>query len=158
MALRHFIRVSDKIILKKISENWINFFHKAKITNNDFIEVMEEYKENENAFLYLDPPYMDSFNSQYNYYHTKNYNNDLTIKDNTYMYIYLLEFLKVCKCKILFSINNNSLTKYLYKDYIKETYKHVYQSSHINIEGLSLDEKGNKIRKKNTNVLIISNF
>ena len=134
------------------------FFYKAKITNNDFIEVMEEYKENENAFLYLDPTYMDSFNGGYNCYHTKNYNNDLTIKDNTYMYIYLLEFLKVCKCKILFSINSNSLTRYLYKDYIKENYKHVYQSSHINIEGLSLDEKGNKIRKKNTNVLIISNF
>jgi hypothetical protein len=90
--------------------------------------------------------------------YTKNYNNGLSIKDNTYMYIYLLEFLKVCKCKILFSINSNSLTRYLYKDYIKENYKHVYQSSHINIEGLSLDEKGNKIRKKNTNVLIISNF
>jgi site-specific DNA-adenine methylase len=149
---------TKKIILKQISENWINFFHKAKITNNDFIEVMEEYKENENAFLYIDPPYMDSFNGGYNCYHTKNYNNDLTIKDNTYMYIYLLEFLKVCKCKILFSINSNSLTRYLYKDYIKENYKHVYQSSHINIEGLSLDEKGNKIRKKNTNVLIISNF
>ena len=119
---------------------------------------MNEYKENEDAFLYLDPPYMDSFNGGYTYFHTTNYNEDFSVKDNTEMYIYLLEFLKVCKCKILFSINNNSLTRYLYKDYIKETYKHTYQSSHINIEDLSLDEKGNKIRKKNTNVLIISNF
>jgi site-specific DNA-adenine methylase len=149
---------TKKIILKEISENWINFFNKAKITNNDFKEVMNEYKENEDAFLYLDPPYMDSFNGGYAAYHTTNYNEDFSVKDNTYMYIFLLEFLKNCKCKVLFSINDNSLTNYLYKDYIKETYNHKYQHTHLNIEGLKIDDKGKIKNKKNTNVLIISNF
>jgi len=147
-----------KIILKEISENWINFFNVAKITNNDFREVMNEYKENEDAFLYLDPPYMDSYNGGYSSHQTKNYNSDLTVKDNTEMYIFLLEFLKVCKCKILLSINNNSLTRYLYKDYIKDNYKHIYQTTHFNIKDLELNENGKTPTKKNTNVLIISNF
>ena len=56
------------------------------------------------------------------------------------------------------SINNNSLTRYLYKDYIKDNYKHIYQTSHLNIAGLTLDENGKTPVKKNTNVLIISNF
>ena len=69
------------------------------------------------------------------------------------MYIYLLEFLKDCKCKTLFSINDCALTKYLYKDYIKETYNHKYSLSHTNIKNLN-----SKKNRKNTNVLIISNF
>ena len=59
---------------------------------------MNEYKDNKDAFLYLDPPYMDSYNGGYSSFQSKTYNDDLTIKDNTEMYIYLLEFLKDCKC------------------------------------------------------------
>ena len=97
--------------------------------------------------FYMDPPYMDSFNGGYTSYHTTNYNEDLSVKDNTKMYIFLLEYLKNCKCKVLFSINDNSLTNYLYKDYIRETYNHKYQSTHLNIEGLNLDKKGKKLQK-----------
>ena len=64
----------------------------------------------------------------------------------------------MCKCKILLSINNNSLTRYLYKEYIKDNYKHQYQSTHFNIKDLELNENGKTPTKKNTNVLIISNF
>jgi hypothetical protein len=142
---------TKKIILKEISEPWINFFKKSKITNNDFKEVMNEYKDNKDAFLYLDPPYMDSYNGGYSSFHSKNYNDDLSIKDNTEMYIYLLEFLKDCKCKVLFSINNCALTKYIYKDFIKDTYNKIYQSTQLNTTNTT-----NK--KKNTDVLIISNF
>ena len=110
------------------------------------------------AFLYLDPPYMDSFNGGYTHYHTTNYNEDLSVKDNTEMYIFLLEYLKNCKCKVLFSINDNSLTNYLYKDYIKETYNHKYATTHLNIKDLELNEEKKMPKKKNTNVLIISNF
>ena len=83
---------SDKNILtleEKIIEK-ISLFE----TNNDFREVMNEYKENEDAFLYLDPPYMDSYDAGYSSHQNKNYNSDLSVKDNTEMYIFLLEFLK----------------------------------------------------------------
>ena len=36
------------------------------------------------------------------------------------MYIDIIYYLKNSKCKILFSINNNAITNYLYKDYIKQ--------------------------------------
>ena len=142
---------TKKIILREIAEEWINFFKKSKITNIDFREIMNEYKDNEDAFLYLDPPYMDSFNGGYSSFISKTYNDDLSIKDNTEMYIYILEFLKDCKCKILFSINNCALTKYIYKDFIKDDYNKIYTTTHINTTNTT-----NK--KKHTNVLIISNF
>ncbi len=53
---------------------------------------MNEYKDNKDAFLYLDPPYMDSYNGGYSSFHSKTYNDDLSVNDNTDMYIYLLEF------------------------------------------------------------------
>ncbi len=84
---------TKKIILKEISEPWINFFNKSKISNIDFREVMNDYKNNKYAFLYLDPPYMDSFNGGYNCYN-KNYNEDLSVKDNTEMYIFFIRIFK----------------------------------------------------------------
>ena len=144
---------NKKIILYEISENWKTFFKKTQITNQDYLDIFDKYKDNENAFLYLDPPYMDSFNAGYATYHYKSHDKDLKIIDNTEMYIKFLDFLKNGKCKILFSINDCALTNYLYKDYIKNTYNHIYQSAHLNIKGLN--ENANK---KHTNVLIISNF
>ena len=141
---------TKKVNKKIIGENWINYFNNATITNEDYKIILDKYKDNENAFLYLDPPYMDSFNAGYNTYSGKSYDEDMTIIDNTEMYINLLDILK-CKCKVLFSINECALTRYLYKDYIKNSYNHIYQSSHINITDI-------KQNKKHTNVLIISNF
>ncbi len=66
------------------------------------------------------------------------------------MYIYLLDFLEVCKCKVLFSVNNCALTKYKYRNFIKEKYDKIYQT-HLNTTNTT-----NK--KKHTNFLILSNF
>ena len=96
---------------------------------------------------------MDSYNSGYGTYQNKTYDEDFKIIDNTEMYIKFLDILKNGKCKILFSINDCALTKYLYKDYIKETYNHKYQLNYVNIKNLNEGKN-----KKNTNVLIISNF
>ncbi len=74
----------------------------------------------------------------------------MKIIDNTQIYIDLLDLLK-CKCKVLFSINSNALTQYIYKDYIKSDYNHIYQASHINIKEVTQ-------KKKHTSVLIISNL
>ena len=118
---------------KIISENWIKFFNKATITNEDFKIILDKYKDNENAFIYLDPPYMDSFNAGYSGDYTgKTHDENMKIIDNTQIYIDLLDLLK-CKCKVLFSINSNALTQYIYKDYIKSDYNHIYQTSNLNI-------------------------
>ncbi len=62
------------------------------------------------AFIYLDPPYLNSFKLKF-------------------IQIYLI--FKDSKCKILFGINNNAITKYLYKDYFKQDYLKNYDSTKI---------------------------
>ena len=144
---------TKKLILHEISPNWKSFFKDSIITNKDYKVIFEKYKDNEKAFLYLDPPYMDSYNAGYNSFQGANHDKEFNIIDNTKMYIDFINILKDCKCKVLFSINDCALTRYLYKDYIKDTYNHIYQSTYKNIK--ELNEGKNK---KNTNVLIISNF
>ena len=119
------------------------FSNKTIITNEDYLHIIDKYKDNGNAFLYLDPPYLDSYNSGYGTYQNKSHD----------MYIKFLDILKNGKCKMLFSINDCALTNYLYKGDIKETYNHKYQHSHLNIKKLNEGKK-----KKNANVFIISNF
>ena len=111
----------NKIIIKPISDKWVEFFNMSKITNKDWKEIMEKYKDDEKAFIYLDPPYMNSFNGNYDQYKTS-IDNDNIIIDNLKNYIDIICYIKNSKCKILFSINNNSITNYLYKDYIKQDY------------------------------------
>jgi len=84
----------------------------SSITNKDYKEIIDEYRENENAFIYLDPPYVDSFNTGYVGYQKGQHDGDLKVIDNTKIYIDLLDILS-CKCK-------NAITKYLYRDYIEE--------------------------------------
>jgi DNA adenine methylase len=134
---------------KIISDNWINYFNNATITNEDYKIILDKYKDNKNAFLYLDPPYVDSYNGCYSNYTGKSHDEDMTIIDNTQIYIHLLDILKY-KCKVLFSINDCAITRYIYKDYIKNTYNHIYQTAHM--------QKITDKKKKNTNVLIISNL
>ena len=137
-SFRHGLYPTNKnIILHEITDNWKEFFNKSTITNIDYLDILNKYKDNENAFLYLDPPYMDSFNAGYGTYQHKSHDEDLKIIDNTEMYIKFLEVLKNGKCKILFSINDCALTNYLYKYFIKETYNHKYQTSHFNIKNIN---------------------
>ena len=79
---------------KIISENWINYLNNAIITNEDYKIILDKYKDNENAFLYLDPPYVDSYNKCYSNYTGKTYDEDMNIIDNTKIYIDLLDILK----------------------------------------------------------------
>jgi hypothetical protein len=109
---------TKNIVVTPIGENWAKFLNTAKFTNQDDKDIIEMYKDNENGFLYIDPPYLDSYNANYNSYSNKQIDDENNVIDNTHIYVDLLEYFKNCKCKILFSINENYLSKYLYKDYI----------------------------------------
>ena len=140
-----------KIILSKIPDKWIELFNKSIITCEDWKETLNKYKDNENAFIYLDPPYLDSYNASYNQYQ-KSHDENAFIIDNTKIYIDILEYLKNAKCKILFSINKNAITEHIYKDYIKNQYLKRYD-----MNAKRTGTKENFTTKKG-NVLIISNF
>ena len=91
----------------------------ALITNDDFKQVMEKYHDDVDAFMFLDPPYLFSNNSTYI---PQNVETDMTN-----IVVYICEFLKTCKCKVMLIINKLSLLEYLFKDYIKGEYLRIYQ-------------------------------
>ena len=62
------------------------------------------------------------------------------------MYIDLIEILKG-KWKVLISINDGAITRYLYKDYIKSNYNHICQTTHINIKNLNINDDEKKWKK-----------
>ena len=137
--------IATKITSTKISDNWLEFLTTANKTTDDWKVIMEKYKDNKNAFIYLDPPYLESYNANYCKYE-KSIETDGTIIDNTKIYIDILNYLKNAKCKILFSINKNAITEHTYKDFINNTYNKKYSNTYTNNN------------KKNTDILIITNF
>ena len=102
-------RFPTKICSRKISDNWLEVLTIANKTNDDWEVVMEKYKDNKNAFIYLDPPFFHCYNTIYRR------------TDITKIYIDVVNYLKNSKCKILFSINKNTITEHIYKDYINNT-------------------------------------
>lgn len=89
------------------------------ITNNDFKETLEKYKDDEKALLFLDPPYIGTCNSSYN-----------DLYDNCADYIvFIVEYLKDCKCKVILSYNFCKIINYLFKDYNIIKYNHKYQTT-----------------------------
>lgn len=110
---------------KKIDEFYLN--QKIKLTCDDYKKILEQYKDDENAFVYLDPPYFNSFNGHYTDFNDHKTNDDKMLCDNTIMYIDILNYLKTSKCKIFMIINKNAITDYIYKDYKKGEYDKLYQ-------------------------------
>ena len=96
----------------------------ALITNDDFKQVMEKYHDDVDAFMFLDPPYLFSNNSTYI---PQNVETDMTD-----IVVYIYEFFKTCKCKVMLIINKLSLLEYLFKDYIKGEYLRIYQMTKKN--------------------------
>ncbi len=118
------------------------FFKHAQIICCDYLDIIKKYMHDEKAFIFLDPPYFSSFNTNYKAYGKNEEKDDESnIIDNTKMYIELLDIFKTSKAKLMMIINSNAITNFIYKDYIKSRYNKLYQ-----------------ITKKKTEHLIIRNF
>lgn len=121
---------NNRGIIRKISEQYD--FNDLKIVFdritwfNDYKEVMEQLKDDENAFIFLDPPYFMSHNNTY--FGMKLNEND-EIKDNTAFYIDILNYFKKSKCKIMMIVNKSEIMKYLFNDYYKDEYSVMYSIS-----------------------------
>lgn len=142
----------DRIKLPKTTKKIIkfsNFLKKCELLNKDYIEVFKKYGDDENNFIFLDPPYFQSCNSYYSNAPTNsNFKDGLKEIDDTKIFIDILELLKK-KCKVMLIINDNYITRYLYKDYIKEKYLKKY-SNNIKIN--------DKYFKKYASHLIVTNY
>lgn len=111
----------DKYI---VFQNWLK---NTEFNLKDYNETFNDIKKlrNNGVFVFLDPPYLESFNAYYsNFKNHKDNNNNLL--DNTRMYIDIVKFLKNSSKNIIFIINKNSITDYLYKDYILDEYNKTY--------------------------------
>jgi site-specific DNA-adenine methylase len=128
--------LSYRLIKKDIDktdykEDLFKFFmnKELNLTCEDYMKTLEEVKNNKHAFVFLDPPYLSSYNALYKSYSTGESDDDHNIIDMTKIYIDILDFLKTAKCKILLVINKNSINDYLYGKYIKGEYDKRYDMS-----------------------------
>ena len=85
------------------------------ITNKDYKDILEQYKNDSNKFLYLDPPYVSK--------NTNDYGVEFTVKD----LIYIKKFMGECKCKVMLHIDFTGYTYDLFKQYIKHYYSVKYE-------------------------------
>lgn len=114
---------------------WIN---NTEFTILDYNVIIAKYI-NKNVFIFLDPPYFDSFNKYYLSYDV-GFKNKI-IQDNTKMFIDIFDFLEKSKSRIMLIINKNAITEFIYEKYIIAEYDKIYQ-----------------LTKKETKHLIITNY
>lgn len=95
----------------------------TKITDEDYKVLFDMYKDDENALLFLDPPYFDSYNMEY----TLKGKDEKIVFDNTVIFIDIWKLLKDAKCKIICILGKNAVMEHIFKDYIVGEYDKVYQ-------------------------------
>ena len=107
--------------------------------------MFEKFKNDETAFLFLDPPYMFWDNSGYErtFMVDKKDKKDFVNNryDTTKIIIDIYEYFKIAKCKIMLIINKLYFIEWLFNGYIKGSYIKTYQ-----------------LGKKKETLLIITNF
>jgi site-specific DNA-adenine methylase len=97
-----------------------DFVKLANFKLSDYKNVMNRYKNDSQAFIFLDPPYL-GFVGLYDNENLANVNNDF--------YYYLLNFIKTCKCRIMVVLKQIPLIDIVFKDYIIHTYDKTYELS-----------------------------
>jgi 16S rRNA G966 N2-methylase RsmD len=123
---------------KEKLDDYTLFFKKVKLFNLDYNEFIKLLPNNNKTLIYLDPPYLNSYNMDYNKFCEKTINENI-IKDNTIIYIDILKLLKKLKTHIIMTINGNALMKYIYNKYLiyeeDKTYQHKNKNktTHITI-------------------------
>lgn len=110
---------------------------KHEITNEDYKKVLEKYKNDPDAFLYMDPPYV-----------TRRVSNFYDNVDLDYIG-HIHEFMKTCKCKVMLHIDFTGSNYLLFKDQMKTMYALVY--------GMNQVRKG-YTQKDKSHHMIVTNY
>lgn len=115
--------------------DFFDFCKSIDFTNSDYKIILDQYEHNKDAFLFIDPPYLDSHNTSYQNMKDKR-SKEKYIIDNTEMFVVLSEYIKKCECKVMIILNNNAIIRHLFKDYVKQIYKKNYDISNSKTEHL----------------------
>lgn len=92
-----------------------NIISKSQITNLDFKECMNIYKDNEKAIVYLDPPYVKRGGVGYSHSIIRG---DLE---------WIKDFMDNCKCKVILNIDYTADTReVIFKEYYRYCYDYKY--------------------------------
>jgi site-specific DNA-adenine methylase len=112
-----------------------DFFKNADIDflNMDGVTLLNDFKNNSDCIIFLDPPYINTCNTHYNYHNSEE-------KINIYQYLFYNN-INAYNCKLFCIFEQNWIIKYLFKDNIIFEYDKKYEVS----------------SKKKTKHLIISN-
>lgn len=94
---------------------------------DDYSKVFKVVKNNKNAFVFIDPPYLSSDNKNYHGVVTTDKDNRLI--DNTVMFMDIMKFMHEAKCKVMMIINKNAINEYIFEDFIVGHYDKVYALS-----------------------------
>jgi site-specific DNA-adenine methylase len=116
-----------KTLKKEHYAELIELYKKIK-WHTDFTEVFNICKDDEKAFVFIDPPYFSSFNKDY-MDGAEKLDEKRNIRDTTGMYIDILRFLETAKCKVMLIVNSNAIIKYLFNRFYKGEYSRLYQLS-----------------------------
>lgn len=140
-ANRKIINYTEKLELYKTFWDKVTLFN---LPNNEFLELIPD---NGRALVYFDPPYLDSNNTQYSKY---SINKDYTVyKDNTTIYLELLEYFKNTNNLVLFVMNKCDIINHLFKDYVYKDYSGAYQN---NLPGGLRSPKYHVVYKKDAKI------
>lgn len=118
--------------------------HRISLFNEDYTIILEGYHDDENALLFLDPPYCKKTGvyraNRANRGNQGNQGNRFSRED--YQYIY--DYLQTCKCRVLMVIDASEENVQLFKDYIRYQYYIHYSMG--------------KLSKKETSHIVIYNY
>jgi site-specific DNA-adenine methylase len=126
-----------KVIKNADHTEFINIMKNISFSCDDWETVINKFKHNKDAFIFLDPPYLYSDNSGYS---KCKFTGGMDVSDIIYKVLEIFKDKKT-KSKIMFIINDIKLIRWLFNDFIKGEYTKIYQVS-----------------KRKENHLIICNF
>jgi site-specific DNA-adenine methylase len=101
----------------------LKLISKINFSNVDAFELIDKFKTDKDAFIFLDPPYLFSNNATYQ---TQQEQQDMT---DYYAKFYDVLKDKKTKAKIMLIINDLKILRWIYKDFLKGDYNRIYQAS-----------------------------
>ena len=111
--IKSFNFIYDTLIYKFMQENHNNI----TLSCDEATNIIEKYKNDEDALIFMDPPYMLEYNKMYH-----------DSRVNIYEYLYNNQ-ISTYKAKTVLCLNDNWIIRLLFNTHIKESYKKLYQQS-----------------------------
>ncbi len=112
----------------------VSFSQRASTACADWEETIRPHLENPRALIFLDPPYLSSFNGHYAGMR-RSVEADGTTRDLTSIFVRIRDLLRTSAATIVLVTNGNALICDLYADWIRDRYAHAYKGMTKTVDG-----------------------